>query len=160
MSKAPFDCANCGHEHSGIALGYICIGCPCEVRPAGFPPSNPTPWRAPGEQGACEDHEAAVKKMDRSALEMLEAVEALSELLANLPGCMADELGFAFDDLPPPMVCEHHATYDTGYRMPICDRHAKQLPERMRVSTLEREYPYANALRKVVELLADAKPAD
>jgi hypothetical protein len=27
-------CPKCKHEHSGAYLGYICIGCPCEWRPA------------------------------------------------------------------------------------------------------------------------------
>ncbi len=26
-------CDKCGHTHAGIALGYICVGCPCEERP-------------------------------------------------------------------------------------------------------------------------------
>jgi hypothetical protein len=26
-------CNSCGHEHSGAALAYICIGCPCSETP-------------------------------------------------------------------------------------------------------------------------------
>ena len=25
-----FECEACGHEHSGIELAGICVGCPCE----------------------------------------------------------------------------------------------------------------------------------
>lgn len=27
-------CEKCGHEHAGRELAHICIGCPCDVRPA------------------------------------------------------------------------------------------------------------------------------
>lgn len=25
-----WECGQCGHRHTGAALGFICIGCPCE----------------------------------------------------------------------------------------------------------------------------------
>ncbi len=28
-------CKECGHNHAGQSLGYICIGCPCNEVPAG-----------------------------------------------------------------------------------------------------------------------------
>ncbi len=28
-----FACPQCGHRHTSQRLGFICIGCPCEVRP-------------------------------------------------------------------------------------------------------------------------------
>ena len=30
---SPIKCNACGHFHAGRALAYICIGCPCMVRP-------------------------------------------------------------------------------------------------------------------------------
>lgn len=27
-------CESCGHVHAGVDLAFICIGCPCEERPA------------------------------------------------------------------------------------------------------------------------------
>lgn len=26
-------CKSCGHEHTGVAFAFICVGCPCEERP-------------------------------------------------------------------------------------------------------------------------------
>lgn len=31
-------CKECGHEHADASWGFICIGCPCDVRPPGVWP--------------------------------------------------------------------------------------------------------------------------
>jgi hypothetical protein len=33
MSNETTMCNECGHNHTGAALGYICVGCPCSWRP-------------------------------------------------------------------------------------------------------------------------------
>lgn len=29
-------CDKCGHTHAGVAFAFICVGCPCDARPAGI----------------------------------------------------------------------------------------------------------------------------
>lgn len=33
VPKPGFDCQACGHRHAAEHLGFICIGCPCEMQP-------------------------------------------------------------------------------------------------------------------------------
>lgn len=40
-------CKACGHEHASVRFGFICIGCPCEERPAKRIPSLSQPSTAP-----------------------------------------------------------------------------------------------------------------
>lgn len=43
MSKydgvGPWHCTECGHDHQGARLAYICIGCPCGFVPDDKPSS-------------------------------------------------------------------------------------------------------------------------
>ena len=78
---------------------------------------------------------------------------ALQELLEMLPGCQAHEMNVPELEIPLGKVCENHATYDTGYRLPICDEHVAKLPGRMQKRTKKREYCYSAALRQAVAVL-------
>ena len=37
IQRRGFECDDCGHRHSGAAVGFICIGCPCpRITPKGL----------------------------------------------------------------------------------------------------------------------------
>ena len=37
IHRRGFECDDCGHRHSGAAVGFICIGCPCpRITPKGL----------------------------------------------------------------------------------------------------------------------------
>ena len=40
IAREGWDCAACGHRHSGRTLGYICVGCPCPAQPPAAPPAS------------------------------------------------------------------------------------------------------------------------
>lgn len=71
QNTVPAACAQCGHQHSGPALGGICIGCPCSANVCDV--TGALPGR-PGPSGG-DDQAAAAHCPADSAL----AFEGLAE---------------------------------------------------------------------------------